>query len=34
MNDPFYNSDAWGKERGKGGVYDTSEEEVCWKLLK
>ncbi|XP_041375381.1 RNA pseudouridylate synthase domain-containing protein 2-like [Gigantopelta aegis] len=34
VNDPFYNSEAWGKERGKGGVYDHSEEEIAKKIME
>ncbi len=32
MNDPLYNSEAWGPLRGKGGQYDKSEEQVGYGL--
>ena len=30
INDPLYNSDVWGPERGKGGNYGKSEEQVIF----
>ncbi|KAK7498904.1 hypothetical protein BaRGS_00009996 [Batillaria attramentaria] len=33
VNDPYYNSPAWGPLRGKGGHCDTSFEELCNKIM-
>ncbi|KAL5022047.1 hypothetical protein ScPMuIL_001202 [Solemya velum] len=34
VNDPFYNSEAFGPERGKGGKYHTTEEEITKAIIK
>ncbi|KAL8589918.1 hypothetical protein ACOMHN_024005 [Nucella lapillus] len=34
VNDPYYNSPAWGPQRGKGGHCDVSFEELCQRIMK
>ncbi|XP_050390895.1 uncharacterized protein LOC126810023 [Patella vulgata] len=34
VNDPFYNSEAWGPNRGKGGIIENTEKEVADAILK
>ncbi|PVD20891.1 hypothetical protein C0Q70_19054 [Pomacea canaliculata] len=34
VNDPYYNSLAWGPERGKGGISDVSTEELCKRIMQ
>ncbi|XP_059164915.1 pseudouridylate synthase RPUSD2-like [Physella acuta] len=33
INDMFYNSEAWGPNKGKGGVYELNFDEVCQRIL-
>ena len=33
-NDPIYNSPAWGPNRGKGGDFGKSEEQVIMSFVK
>ncbi|XP_076449753.1 pseudouridylate synthase RPUSD2-like isoform X2 [Babylonia areolata] len=34
VNDPYYNSSAWGPQRGKGSHCDVSFEELCQRIMK
>ncbi|NXG50368.1 RUSD2 protein, partial [Psilopogon haemacephalus] len=34
VNDPIYNMDAWGPERGKGGKVDKTDEELLKALIE
>ncbi|ESO84214.1 hypothetical protein LOTGIDRAFT_107992 [Lottia gigantea] len=34
VNDPFYNSEAWGPSRGKGGIMERDEKDVVSAILQ
>lgn len=34
INDPFYNSEAFGPNRGKGGIKDKTDEEIAENIMK
>lgn len=34
VNDPYYNSSAWGPQRGKGGHSELTFEEICKRIMQ
>ncbi|KAK3581085.1 hypothetical protein CHS0354_033873 [Potamilus streckersoni] len=34
LNDPFYNSTAFGSQKGKGGIFERSQDEIVEELTK